>query len=405
MTYDSLERELREMEFHLDALSVSGDEAHIVAATTPAGKALEGVLQHLLDQELRAGGPERRQAMVARSSAVRDLDKAAAGTLLSLLAETPRFAGDPGLYSRCRDSIALRNRNSHAKTTRLSVAEARECADVAWDLAVAAGMVQGGRRAELRKQLRARRARGSRDPTELDRVEQKREIEAVVAARPHVAALLIAGGEGQGHSVLTDYAIKYLRENGDWEKPAPMGWPPGDLREDDRFEWLKEGLAKLLNTSAATPSDVRGRAARKGLVIRHVLADVSDGDDALIARWMQELWRPVADLGGDVRILLTFELALPPQRGWWWWWSPAARADARARATAAGAVRSACALAALPQLHVASLPELGPLTMADIIRALPEQTSTELEARARAIFENSQGGRFESVARRLNLWE
>ena len=254
----------------------------------------------------------------------------------------------------------------------------------------------------------------------LDRAEQRRNLDDLLALPRRVLVMLIHGEVGQGHEHFGEIAAWRTRAvtKGRWRQIC-VEWPAPSPSLATRLGFLLESFASSLDaafTPPPLPPAGDGEAAwiaalgpalsacdraRERLFVRHVLGWLDDGDIELVTRYMRMVWTQLAARRGE-QLVCCLELrraertGLPLTRAW-----RTARAEQRiARAIAASLEEQAMPSGG----HCAALPELtsaSPGDLVDWLRAERQLARSAAMAEAETLVTMTRGGRFELVVQRL----
>jgi hypothetical protein len=254
----------------------------------------------------------------------------------------------------------------------------------------------------------------------LDRAEQRRSLDDLLAVSRRVLVVLIHGEVGQGHDHFGEIATWRTRAatTGPWRQ-LQVDWPAPSPSMETRLGFLLESFASSVGAAFSPPPLVPtadGEAAwshaldaafsacdraRERLFMRHVLGWLDDGDSGLVARYMRMVWIPLAARRGEP-LVCCLELrraertGMPLSRAWW-----TARAEHRiARAIAMNLEEQAMPGGG----HCAVLPELTSASSGDLVnwlRAERQLAKSAATAEAQQLVTMTRGGRFDLVVQRL----
>jgi len=293
-----------------------------------------------------------------------------------------------------------------------------------WRLLEQEGLATSSDRNAFRKAARRRTpvATPGRRAGLLDRAMQRRALHSGIESPPRSMALVLHGGPDQGHGHLARFCLDTLRQRlpGAWEDLGSVSWPPPMAMWDAERRGLElvatvcrrldDALGLGLDPDRASAGDLcsaiaaRLRAGKRQLFLRHTVAQPVPEDAALLGRYLQAVWRPLADGLVEPSAVLTFEFVLPDQRGCLG--GLCAGHARRARRAVRDAASTLACLVAPGVFESATLPELSSLCIDDIVDGLPrelrdEMTADEARSYARRIWAGAGNGRFEHVLRVL----
>jgi len=254
----------------------------------------------------------------------------------------------------------------------------------------------------------------------LDRAEQRRGLDDLLALSRRVLVVVIHGEVGQGHDHFGEVASWRTRAvvKGRWRQ-RQVDWPAPSPSTETRLGFLLESFANSVGTTFSPPPlapSVDGEVAwthalnaafsacdraRERLFIRHVLGWLDDGDIELVARYMRTVWIPLAAQRGE-QLVCCLELrraertGMPFSRAWW---------TARAEHRIARAIATSLEEQAMPDGgHCATLPELTSASLDDLVdwlRAERQLARSAAMAEAQQLVTMTRGGRFDLVVQRL----
>lgn len=254
----------------------------------------------------------------------------------------------------------------------------------------------------------------------LDRAEQRRSLDDLLALPRRVLVMLFHGEVGQGHDHFGQIATWRTRTiaKGPWRQ-LHVDWPPPSQGTETRLGFLLESFARAVGLSLVPPplTPVTGGEAawtaalapvlsacdrsRDQLFVRHVLRWLDNRDIELVARYLRMVWIPLAARHGKP-LVCCLELrraeraGMPLSRAWW---------TARAEHRIAQAIATTIEEQAMPKDgHCAALPELTSATcgdLADWLRAECQLTRSAAMAKAQRLVTMTRGGRFDLVIERL----
>ncbi len=405
-------QELEAAESHLN-------HAHWSSACNRVRVALEIILKREISTELERAKGAKREALLARVPAGRTIQQLMVGELLRML------EGHPIRHNKKLDATLIRlngigNSGSHDSRKPPGPRQAFEALDDLWAVLAYLGAPEHGCRPLCRERARneLQHGRGAIEappPAILDRTEQRKMLMSDLGQALPLRTVLFHGELGQGHEVLSSVALNLARCGGQgcWKSVEPMRWPASIFPRAQREAELIEGIVARVEgpPGAVSFTDavdaVRGLLARQGvnLFVRHTVTAPKGDDVALLERYLNELWLPAVASYSEPRLLLTFELQIPPAPTWRWL-TASGRAAARAQRVTTSVLES-CARFSSDQVLITCPPELRSLTVTEIEHFLPQRLRQLLSPGeplevARKIHQDSEGGRFDYVVQQLH---
>jgi hypothetical protein len=256
----------------------------------------------------------------------------------------------------------------------------------------------------------------------LDRAEQRRSLDDLLALSRRVIVLLLHGEVGQGHDHFGEVVTWRTRAvpKGVWRQ-VHVEWPTPSPSVGTRLAALLENFAAAVNLPfsppAADPATDAGEAAlrptleamfaaldrsRERIYVRHMIGWLEQTDVEVVRRYLKLIWVPLAQRAGE-RLVCCLELrraelgGLPLTKAW--------RISHNERRIAK-LIADELEESPMPQGgHFAAIPELTSVSANDLADWL--RTERQL-ARSAAVVEANQlvsvtrGGRFDSIVQRLS---
>lgn len=347
-------------------------------------------------------------------------------TLGQLIAEASRVArdalGDDLLGSLYRlNRLYVRTAHAMVDSQGGLTEDAERAAELVIQAAVRFGLV------DERAVRDARHAaeRQASEPTStallrLDRAEQRRNLDDLLALPRRVLVVLIHGEVGQGHDHFGEVAAWRTRSaaKGRWRQIS-VDWPAPSPSTAMRLGFLLESFASSIGVSFApppVPPVADGEAAwiealepaisacdrfRERLFVRHVIGWLDKGDIELVTQYTRMVWSRLAARRGE-QLVCCLELRRAERAG-----VPLSRAwrIARAERRIARAIATSLEEQAMPGSgHCAALPELTSASsddLADWLRAERQLARSVAMAEAQQLVTMTRGGRFDLVVQRL----